>query len=83
MSDESELQYWRALAEERGRELDTLRGRVEAVAALANDARTALLSAGLSAAWLEQLQSVHSPELEPGDVATVLGELWSRVKTGT
>lgn len=76
----SDAAYWRALAEERGRQLDELRALLLRVVEGIGDAHLRALLSALDTsrpAWLRALDDMPSTtKLEPGEVLAVLDELW-------
>lgn len=78
---EQELQYWRALAEERGRQLEALRGRLLAVLESSPDAPVSLLAGSFwrQEGWLDELDRIDWPAaVHPDEVFTMLHEVWER-----
>lgn len=78
----SEIAYWRELATARGLELELLRKRVlELLDSLPNASAIPLTSMHTArGSWIEDVDRIpSSPELEPSDVVTAIGQLWNRV----
>jgi hypothetical protein len=77
------IEYWRALAEERGRRLEELRGLLLTAVNGVGDAHVRAFVTALDTArpaWLRELDDMRSTtELEPADVRTVLDDLWRQV----
>jgi hypothetical protein len=76
---DDDLMYWRTLAEERGRQLTRLRGRLLVAIDSIPEAHVRPLISALDPSWLSDLDSMTvSTELESSDVTTVLDEVWRR-----
>lgn len=80
-----ELAYWRTLAIERGRALDTLHARLRDAIAIAPDSLVAGLAAALqgrSTGWMREPDRMEPlAELRTSDVLAELERLWDRVAT--
>lgn len=80
MSDEAA--YWRALAKERKRQIDTLRARLMAAIEAVPDTQLRAFLGALDVAppaWTQEIDTMTTTELERDDVTNVLAELWRRV----
>ena len=79
----NDVQYWRALAEERQRQLESLRTRLLAAIDSIPDAYVRAFVSALDTsrpAWLRELDAMTTAiDLEPSDVTGVLDDLWRRV----
>ena len=82
-SPDGELEYWRALAEERQRQLVELRALVLAAIDGVPDAHVRAFVSALDAsrpAWIRELDSMEAAlRSEPSNALTELDDLWRRV----
>lgn len=78
-----ELEYWRALAYERERQIETLRTRLLAAIDAVPDAHLRAFVSSLDAtrpSWVRELDFLTATaEIEPTEVTTMLDDLWRRV----
>jgi hypothetical protein len=75
--------YWRTVAEERGRALDRLHERLRNALAVIPEEHVASFAAALTgrAGWMREPDRMEPlSDLRPSDAASVLDELWARVK---
>jgi hypothetical protein len=84
VSPQEELEYWRALAEERGTQLERLRARLLAALEAVPDSefeRFASIVDGRETGWMTQLRDLsRSSSLDQDDVLSTLDDLWARLR---
>ncbi|HWW59836.1 MAG TPA: hypothetical protein VN181_00585 [Thermoanaerobaculia bacterium] len=78
-----DVAYWRALAEERKRQIDALHARLLAVIEAVPDAQLRAFLAALDVAppaWSQEIDALKATtDLDRDDVTNVLSDLWRRV----
>jgi len=84
---ESEIEYWRTLAEERQRTVEELRALLLTAVDTIPDRHVSALVAAFDASrpsWLRELDSMDSPsDLQPADILSILDDLWRQVAAGS
>ena len=84
---ESEIEYWRTLAEERQRKVEELRALLLTAVDTIPDRHVSAFVAAFDASrpsWLRELDSMDSSsDIQPADVLSVLDDLWRRVAAGS
>ena len=84
---EDEVEYWRALAEERQRRFEELRTLVLTAVDTIPDRHVSAFVTALDAShpsWLRELDSMESSSaIQPADIFGILDDLWRQVAAGS
>jgi hypothetical protein len=84
---ESEIDYWRTLAEERQRRVEELRALLLTAVDTIPDRHVSAFVTAFDASrpsWLRELDSMEtSSDLQPADILGILDDLWRQVAAGS